>query len=262
MPSPTIRHVATVVAGHPTDLAIATPSRRFRSSVPSSSPTSTISVLSSMTSSEPDRSCQASRSTIPRSPHSENDTSGRTTQPPIRCNRAITASASAACLTLSRRSRSAPRERVSSSTRTSRAAATATSVPSEISWIAPRSMRETTLRETPAAAARSACRHLRRIRAARITAPNRRASTPTSLAAAALVRLNGTPVRYTAAKARSWCTTRRAAWTTRSATWTSAPPRWKPAPRAWIACGSSNTPIPQHVAQRGSIGPQHLVFWS
>jgi hypothetical protein len=68
----------TETGSQPRSLAIAHARRRFRSIVPSISPTSTNSVLSSITSNARRPGCHASRSMTPRSPHCENETSGTT----------------------------------------------------------------------------------------------------------------------------------------------------------------------------------------
>ncbi len=67
-PWATMSQVETVVASQPRSLAICRANRRFRSSVPSSSLTSAMSVLSSMTRSARRPGCHARMSMTPRSP--------------------------------------------------------------------------------------------------------------------------------------------------------------------------------------------------
>ena len=123
-----------MVAGSQPRSAATLPARRcFRSIVPRVSPTSTSSVLSSITSKARRPGCHASRSMTPRSPQIENDTSGMTCQSGESRRRACTtASASWACRLLSMRSRSPPRHLVMRSTRISSAPQTFRRVPS---WI-------------------------------------------------------------------------------------------------------------------------------
>ena len=68
-------------SGHPCPAAILGPSRRFRSSVLTSSLTSAMSVLSSITRTVPVAAWNAEMSTTPRSPPNANETSGAITQP-------------------------------------------------------------------------------------------------------------------------------------------------------------------------------------
>ena len=163
-------------ASQPTRTVIVAPSRSFRSSVPSTSATSMTSVFTSATSTEPVAACQASRSTTPRSPYSENETSGLTIQPGRAAIQPSTCSARAACRSFSTRSTSRARARAKSSTRRSRTPATRRTVATVVSPTCPRSILETTGLEVSARAARSCWRRPRLIRASLTSRPNARSS--------------------------------------------------------------------------------------
>lgn len=79
--SETITHTATFEGTQPRSRATFAASRRFRSTVPMSSLTSTMSVFSSITSIVRVAGCQARMSMTPRSPRMANDSSGTRTQP-------------------------------------------------------------------------------------------------------------------------------------------------------------------------------------
>jgi hypothetical protein len=142
---------------------------------------STISVLSSITSRARCSVFQASRSMTPRSPKEENDTSGRTSQPPMRSRCPMYCSVSRACRAFISRSRSPPRHRTAWSTRISMAPAMRRTTSPVMSRAKPRSSLDTVWSDTPASRARSPCRSPRRIRTARMIPPSRRSSIPRTM---------------------------------------------------------------------------------
>jgi hypothetical protein len=196
-PGATITHPETPVGSQPRSRAIDHPRRTFRSKVPISSLTSTISVLSSISNNDRRVAFHATRSTIPRSPKIENETSGVRLQSGSRSARCrATSSWRRECRALSSRSRSPARQRATRSTRISSAAEIRRIVSSdnEAQW--PRSMLETVACETRLLAARSACLQPRRCRTARTTEPNRKSSINQPVWEAVLighVPLPGTP---------------------------------------------------------------------
>ena len=167
-------HTDTLAGSQSRSLAICAANRRFRSTVPTSSLASEMSVFSSVTRRARLTECQASKSMTPRSPQMENDTSGASVHSgKSRLNATAIDSWRAEWRALSIRSKSPPRHRGSRSRRMSRAAAVALIVRSDRESKWPRSTLEIDARETFAAVARSCCRIRRRIRTARNMAPAR-----------------------------------------------------------------------------------------
>ncbi len=173
--SPTTSRRATRRHSHPRSLAIPGASRVFRSSACMVACESGITDLTSTTSTVAVSTCRANTSMDPRSPHFEKETSTAASQPSA-CRHRTVSSTRPACARSSSRSMASPRHR----SRTSRSASSATAMrdrlPTETSPTRPRSTRETSSRDTPAAAARSSWRQLRRIRRARTDEPTRTAS--------------------------------------------------------------------------------------
>src|SRR5437588_4015363 len=113
----------------------------------------------------------------PRSPNTENVTSGATNHSCSRAKAREGYSWRAEWPADSRRFSSPPRQRGTKSMRMPSARATERTASMDRLPISPRSMRETVLRDSPLLCATSSCRSRRRIRTARIAPPSRIGST-------------------------------------------------------------------------------------
>ena len=164
-----------VVGVQPSGSAMCPARRRRRSVTPRRSLMSASSVFNSTRRSVRVAGCQATRSTIPRSPKWLNETSGRTSQPARRRSR-VTDSDIVACPAEINRSTPAPRQRGSSTSRTSSTAATFRIRLSATPSKRPSSIWEYVVRETPALAATTYCGQPSRIRSFRSSRPMPRSS--------------------------------------------------------------------------------------